>query len=305
MDDLFSSLALQTVQLVGKAAFGAAGTLALKRVTSYVGQAQEAKEPQATLERLLARFEARLRIVTPAIDLVEIIAARGHSTLAGALHLTHSLRKDILAIGSSSSSGSPAIAQDLRNLIEKIDDSVPLLNLALTTSGAHLGATLPEGVSPARLMQASALLSHASPDDGKVGSPFVLRLYSMFAASVRPKSSHDFTWKEEFVKCRLTLCRSTSEDQVLAYELRILEDTNDGRYHEEQEEKNKKSGGEELVVPLDRVRSMYYTSTGSLLNIEDSTSPVLVLSVSTATDDTTTTDSLKSMADFGKVDSTK
>ncbi|KAJ2582412.1 Ran-specific GTPase-activating protein 30, partial [Coemansia sp. RSA 1836] len=82
MDELFSSLALQTVQLVGKAAFGAAGTLALKRMSNYVGQAQHAPEPQAKLERLLARFEARLRIVTPAIDLVEIIAARGHSTLA-------------------------------------------------------------------------------------------------------------------------------------------------------------------------------------------------------------------------------
>ncbi|KAJ2458558.1 Ran-specific GTPase-activating protein 30 [Coemansia sp. RSA 2424] len=349
MDELFSSLALQTVQLVGKAAFGAAGTLALKRVSNYVSHAQHAPEPQAKLERLLARFEARLRIVTPAIDLVEIIAARGHSTLAGALHLTHSLRRDILALGSAmasphksnislasprksntsiASSSSPlVVVEELQALLDKIDDAVPLLNLALTTSGAHLGATLPAGVSPARLMQASAVLARAPPG-APVGQPFVLRLYSMFAASVRPKSRHDFTWKEEFVKCRLCLWRAQycAPEAPLAYELRILEDTNDGRYHDEDEpqangsaqrpewaaevvrlsEGDVGAGGSTVVIPLDRVASMYYTSAGSLLNIEDSTSPVLVLSVRpepAAAVAAAAIDPLQNMADFGRINS--
>ncbi|KAJ2030412.1 Ran-specific GTPase-activating protein 30 [Coemansia sp. S610] len=291
MDELFSSLALQTVQLVGKAAFGAAGTLALKRVTDYVGHTQHAPEPKAKLSRLLARFEARLRIVTPAIDLVEIIAARGHSTLAGALHLTHSLRRDILALGAALplSPGAPAtrrsdssLAGELQELLDKIDDAVPLLNLALTTSGAHLGGTLPEGISPGRLMQASSVLARARAGE-PVGPPFVLRLYSLFGASVRPKSRHDFTWKEEFVKCRVCLWRL----EGLAYELRIAEDTDDGRYHAEE--------GGCVVVPLDRVASLYYTSAGSLLNIEDSTSPVLVLSVREEAEP------LVDMAEFGRL----
>ncbi|KAJ2331937.1 Ran-specific GTPase-activating protein 30, partial [Coemansia sp. RSA 2681] len=349
MDELFSSLALQTVQLVGKAAFGAAGTLALKRVSNYVSHAQHAPEPQAKLERLLARFEARLRIVTPAIDLVEIIAARGHSTLAGALHLTHSLRRDILALGSAmasphksntslasprksnssllvSASSPLVVVEELQALLDKIDDAVPLLNLALTTSGAHLGATLPAGVSPARLMQASAVLARAPPG-APVGQPFVLRLYSMFAASVRPKSRHDFTWKEEFVKCRLCLWRAQccAPEAPLAYELRILEDTNDGRYHDEDEPQANGSaqrpewaaevvrlsegavgaGGSTVVIPLDRVASMYYTSAGSLLNIEDSTSPVLVLSVrpEPAAAAAAAVDPLQTMADFGRINS--
>ncbi|KAJ2867208.1 Ran-specific GTPase-activating protein 30 [Coemansia aciculifera] len=331
MDELFSSLALQTVQLVGKAAFGAAGTLALKRVSDYVGHAQHAPEPQAKLERLLSRFEARLRIVTPAIDLVEIIAARGRSTLEGALPLTHSLRRDILALSTSlPSATSPrksdglaslfrssntqthpesesTVVTELQALLEKIDDAVPFLNLALTTSGAHLGGTLPEGISPARLMQASSVLARA-PAGSRVGQPFVLRLYSLFVASVRPKSRHDFTWKEEFVKCRLCLWRQT---QGLAYELRILEDTNDGRYHSEEPQANVVEwaadmgdgvgvGGKSVVIPLDRVASLYYTSAGSLLNIEDSTSPVLVLSVRP---DPPAEDPLQNMAEFGKLDS--
>ncbi|KAJ2812751.1 Ran-specific GTPase-activating protein 30 [Coemansia furcata] len=327
MDELFSSLALQTVQLVGKAAFGAAGTLALKRVSDYVGHTQHAPEPQAKLERLLSRFEARLRIVTPAIDLVEIIAARGHSTLSGALHLTHALRRDILSLSTSlpstsprradgiaaalfrpspnvSDPGEPTVVKRLEELLEKIDDAVPLLNLALTTSGAHLGGSLPEGVSPARLLQASALLARPGI---RVGEPFVLRLYSLFVGSVRPKSRRDFTWKEDFGKCRLALFRPTP----LAYELRILEDTNDGRYHADDAPTQPLewagdmgddvgSGGKSIVIPLDHIASLYYTSAGSLLNIEDSTSPVLVLSVRS---DAPVEDPLQNIADFGRLDS--
>ncbi|KAJ2743646.1 Ran-specific GTPase-activating protein 30 [Coemansia sp. BCRC 34301] len=319
MDELFSSLALQTVQLVGKAAFGAAGTLALKRVTSYVGQTQHAAEPQAKLTRLLSRFEARLRIVTPAIDLVEIIAARGHSTLAGALHLTHALRHDILALGSSlAAKPSAGVVAELEAVLEKIDDAVPLLSLALTTSGAHLGQTLPTGVSPARLLQASALLAR-SPAGFPVGRPFALRLYSMFAASVRPKSRLDFTWKEEFGKCRVCLWRCEPDTpDLLSYELRILEDTNDGRHHgdgvsppewaadvvrlSEEDGASVGAGGNSIVVPLDRVASLYYTSAGSLLNIEDSTRPVLVLSVNPP-ESSTAANPLQNMADFGRIDS--
>ncbi|KAJ2554346.1 Ran-specific GTPase-activating protein 30 [Coemansia sp. RSA 1836] len=149
----------------------------------------------------------------------------------------------------------------------------------------------------------------------------------MFAASVRPKSRHDFTWKEEFVKCRLCLWRAQccAPESPLAYELRILEDTNDGRYHDKDEPQANSSaqrpewaaevvrlsegavgaGGSTVVIPLDRVASMYYTSAGSLLNIEDSTSPVLVLSVrpEPAAAAAAAVDPLQNMADFGRIDS--
>ncbi|KAJ2751670.1 Ran-specific GTPase-activating protein 30, partial [Coemansia nantahalensis] len=97
MDDLFANLALQTVQLVGKAAFGAAGTLALKRVAEYAQRMPRVPGRQPEVERLRAQFETKLRIVTPAIDLVDIIAARGHSAMASVLQLTYALRADILA----------------------------------------------------------------------------------------------------------------------------------------------------------------------------------------------------------------
>ncbi|KAJ1947425.1 Ran-specific GTPase-activating protein 30, partial [Linderina macrospora] len=270
MDDLFSSLAMQTVKLVGKAAFGAASSIAMKRVTEYMKSLPDhltAKAPE--LDRLRSQFASKLRIVTPAIDLIEIIAARGHSTMASVLQLTHSLRRDIvkftekletlerqektLGKGKLSVEVSEGVTKDLKSLLAKIEEAVPLLNLALTTSGAHLGGAMPQGVSPGRLMQASVLVARAderfeaAKEGVLVGEPLVLRLYSLFVGSVRPKSKNDFTWKEEYAKCQAELWRvppsSSSADTdgghgepmgALQYELRIIEDLDDGRYHDEE-----------------------------------------------------------------------
>ncbi|KAJ2659311.1 Ran-specific GTPase-activating protein 30 [Coemansia sp. RSA 1200] len=395
MEDLFAKLALQTVHLVGKAAFGAASSMAMRQVAAYANRVPQSKSRQAEIDRLRTLFEAKLRIITPAIDLVDIISARGHSAMASVLQLTYALRSDIVAfsaklekldqmveralqkekraqgggggsdsssslsaifrrvsIGPQSASGSEAahsdlaalndaIIDDLKALLVNIEEAVPLLNLALTTSGAHLGTSLPPGISPSRLMQASALLSRSSTwhdhrnrsdnqsagasSDVMVGDPFVLRLYSLFVASVRPKSKADFTWKEEFAKCRVALWRcagrpdnKNDEDAAAAvfaqdeyvYELRIIEDLDDGRYHDDDaaadsaqhsssaslvhkdrdswvsimDRKSPASGpmraGRIIRIPLDRVASLHYTSAGSLLNIEDSSSPVLVVSSS-------------------------
>ncbi|KAI9506548.1 RanGTP-binding protein-domain-containing protein [Coemansia spiralis] len=359
MDELFSNLAIQTVQLVGKAAFGAAGTLALKRMSEYANRVPQPKEKQSEVERLRIQFEAKLRIITPAIDLIDIISARGHSTMASVLQLTYSLRNDIVAFSAklekldqmvaaldesqksntslaslfrrvhisqaSRQEGSSArlvdlnesIVSDLRQILANIENAVPLLNLALTTSGAHLGSSLPPGISPSRLMQASTLLSRSaswfeissrkpneSSHDTLVGDLFALRLYSLFVGSVRPRSKHDFTWKEEFAKCQAALWRCAEPEPVderipmseYFYELRIIEDLNDGRYHDDQDGADSQqlpawvsaiSGklgdrdvkpGRTICIPLDCINSLHYTSAGSLLNIEESSSPVLVVS---------------------------
>ncbi|KAJ2822173.1 Ran-specific GTPase-activating protein 30, partial [Coemansia erecta] len=350
MDELFSNLAIQTVQLVGKAAFGAAGTIALKRVTDYVHRVPHTAERQTEVERLRAQFESKLRIITPAIDLIDIISARGHSTMASVLQLTNSLRSDIVAFSAklmrldqmlddlgdvqiqksdkslvslfrrAHNVTEPAadritrlndsIVVDLRALLANIEDAVPLLNLALTTSGAHLGSALPSDISPSRLMQASALLSRADTwfgvrskrEDVMVGDPFTLRLYSLFVGSVRPKSKHDFTWKEEFARCQVALWRVAATADLgaqcadVCYELRVVEDQNDGRYHEDTQGDVGRGAqpawvasmakrlpadvrpGRVVHIPLEDIGGLHYTSAGSLLNIEDSNAPVLVIS---------------------------
>ncbi|KAJ2788255.1 Ran-specific GTPase-activating protein 30 [Coemansia interrupta] len=300
MDDLFSSLAMQTVHLVGKAAFGAASSLAMRRVTEYVNSTRKAPAATASFTESLAedlslqhqRFETTLRVVTPAIDLIELISSRGHSTTSGVLQLTTRLRHDIQNFTATLQADHPNTAQTLaamRHLVDRISAAVPLLNLALTTSGAHLGAALPEGVSPGRLMQASGVLAHApapkDPGGCLVGPVFSLRLFSLFAGSVRAKALSDVTWKEEYVLCHAAMWRLPGRE----YELRVVEDLDDGRYHEENGDPapgwaeqlvgRRGRAGRVLRLALRDMCSLHYTSAGALLNIEDSVAPVLVVSL--------------------------
>jgi RanGTP-binding protein len=148
---------------------------------------------------------------------------------------------------------------------------VPLISLALTTSGANLSSSLPDTVSPSRLLQASSLLRSA--DDAyeltqqpvQVGPPFLVKFYSIFTSHARVNSVKDIQWKEEFAKCRATIVRIPSrahkETETGAalengsagisagyeYELRLLEDLDDGRYHEELENWGRKQIKEEIA----------------------------------------------------------
>lgn len=142
---------------------------------------------------------------------------------------------------------------------------MPLISLALTTSGANLSSSLPDTVSPSRLLQASSLLRSADDSfDGshqavQVGSTFIVKFYSIFTSHARISSIKDIQWKEEFAKCRASIVRvpsrahkeggmshsSSAENGFVEhggyeYELRLIEDLNDGRYHEELEDWSRK-----------------------------------------------------------------
>ncbi|KAJ2789078.1 Ran-specific GTPase-activating protein 30, partial [Coemansia guatemalensis] len=83
------------------------------------------------------------------------------------------------------------------------------------------------------------------------------------------------------------------------YELRLVEDQNDGRYHDLEQDSLDSSSvphpawvadvtrhlesrdvrpGRTVRIPMESIGGLHYTSSGSLLNIEDSNSPVLVIS---------------------------
>jgi hypothetical protein len=111
------------------------------------------------------------------------------------------------------------IAQDIRSLLNRLEDAVPLINLAITTSGASLSTTLPTSVSPSRMLQASAFLNAGdiqysmNPRTSiQVGPAFTLSLYMLFAGhSSRTHddedTARDMTWKEVIHKARVNLMR--------------------------------------------------------------------------------------------------
>lgn len=253
----------------------------------------DGKEKQE-LANLQLRLDSKIKIISPAIDMIELIAARGNTSLESAVGLTKSLRWDIQTLGSrvekavaeeqlarrgSSKAKSrdqndvelKIIIEEMKRLLERIEDAVPLINLAITTSGTSLSTTLPATVSPSRLLQASTFLTSGDmqycatkPRAQQIGPTFILSMYMLFSGYAHRTHEEDMretTWKEVMHKARVTLMRvpldnvydfpapfgqdsrradeanhrhipSDSMLQEFAYQLLIVEDLDDGRMHE-------------------------------------------------------------------------
>ena len=205
------------------------------------------------IEALQQRLESKIRIISPAIDMIELISARGNTSLDSAVSLTKTIRLDIQALGvrlakvatdeellrDNSNAKSKAqmdaelkaIFMDMKRLLNRIEDAVPLINLAITTSGVNLSTQLPATVSPSRLLQASTFLTAGdsryamSPGHAvQIGPIFVLSLYMLFTGhSNRPydeEGIRETTWKEVIHKARVKLLRVPLE---ILYRLPIID----------------------------------------------------------------------------------
>lgn len=179
-----------------------------------------------------------------ALRLTHFSSARGNTTLESAVTLTKALRWDIQSLGVRLEKAASAeesfqrthkkgnartaqpleirqIIQDIRRLLTRIEDAVPLISLAITTSGARLSTTLPASVSPSRLLQASAFLTAGDTQYAmnpnvavQIGPTFTLSVYMLFAghayrAQDDTDSVRDTTWKETIHKARVKLIRNS------------------------------------------------------------------------------------------------
>lgn len=193
------------------------------------------------LVKLQQRLQHKIYIISPAIDMIELIAARGNTSLESAMSLTKELRDEIISIGQrlahanmvsekaarSSKVSDQAqkvnehqlqlIVTDMKKLLERIEDAVPLISLAITTSGVTLSTSLPRTVSPSRLLQASTLLTAGdtqydiTPELAvQIGPTFTLTVYMLFAGHNRPQNEEEIretTWKEVMHKASVKLRR--------------------------------------------------------------------------------------------------
>ncbi|KAH7397180.1 RanGTP-binding protein-domain-containing protein [Pyrenochaeta sp. MPI-SDFR-AT-0127] len=307
MDVLLSKVTQQAMSYAIRSGIAITSTYALKQCGRLMKTVDgREKEELASLQ---FRLDSKIKIISPAIDMIELIAARGNTSLESAVGLTKSLRWDIQTLGSrvekavaeeqltrrgSSKAKSRAqndvelkvIISEMRKLLERIEDAVPLINLAITTSGVSLNTTLPATVSPSRLLQASTFLTSgdmqycaAKPRAQQIGPTFTLSMYMLFSGYAnRPhgESFRETTWKEVMHKARVTLLRvpldhvydypapfgqdarrgeepshrhipSESLLQEFAYQLLIVEDLDDGRMHDFED-------GEPHPEPYDGIR---------------------------------------------------
>ena len=173
-------------------------------------------------------------------DLTGCSSARGNTSLESAVTLTQSLRWEIQAIAKKMAFAADEddilgsrkirahskaqselevrdIIQQIKKLLARIEDAVPLINLAITTSGASLSTSLPPTVSPSRLLQASTFVTNgdkaycmSSATRVQIGPIFTLSMYMLFSGHLRPETEEDIrqsTWKEVIHKARLKLIR--------------------------------------------------------------------------------------------------
>ena len=105
------------------------------------------------LKRLEKRIKQKLAIITPAIELCEVIASRGQSALESVLEMTTGLRMEIDELNIKLSEQEPKtkerglqnitkIVESVKDILKTIDEILPFLQLALITSGAHLSSNM-------------------------------------------------------------------------------------------------------------------------------------------------------------------
>jgi hypothetical protein len=208
------------------------------------------------------------------------------------------------------------IIRDIKRLLTRIEDAVPLMNLAITTSGARLSTNLPATVSPSRLLQASTFLTAGdtqywmSPAQAiQIGPTFTLSIYMLFAGHVRPVDEdgiRETTWKEVIHKARVKLRRvpmdlasnipapswraklpAEARIDEYHYQMLIIEDLDDGRVHSYDEDEPQpepyegvRLAGMREILPIHQISKIFYADTSKVLNINtegEVNNPVLLL----------------------------
>lgn len=341
MDLLLSRVTQQAVQYAIRSGISITTGYAIKNCSRLLQQAPRGKEREE-LRLLQSRLESKIRVIAPSIDMIELIAARGNTSLESAVSLTKSLRYDIQQLGRRLEAAATiniddkpsrkaasreendrrlqVVIDEMRLLLARIEDAVPLINLAITTSGVNLSTKLSGTISPSRLLQASTFLTAADsrfsgvyPTHQQVGPTYTLTLYMLFAGhAARPVDDHgvrDTTWKEVIHKARVKLWRvpleqlyalpgevvepdtratnntvpADSKLKEFAYQLVIVEDNDDDRFHEPEESApfdGVQNAGIRDVVPVHEISKIFYADTGKILNIGtdgETNNPVLLL----------------------------
>ncbi|KAJ5776459.1 uncharacterized protein N7511_001470 [Penicillium nucicola] len=335
MDTFLTGLTRQAMNYAIRSGIAITASYAMRQSSRLLKNISS--EDRDELVSLQQRLESKIQVISPSIDMIELIAARGNTSLESAVALTKSLRWDIQALGQRLAKAAASeelirkgakpkdraqseaeikfIIKDIKKLLARIEDAVPLMNLAITTSGAKLSTNLPATVSPSRLLQASTFLTAGdtqysiSPSQAvQVGPTFTLSMYMLFASHLRPhdeESVREATWKEVMHKARLKLRRVPidslqSPDErkqsklpgpagadEYTYQVLIIEDLEDGRVHsfdendpQPQKYEGVSQAGIREIIPIHQISKIFYADTGRILNIStegETNNPILLL----------------------------
>ncbi|KAF4946818.1 hypothetical protein FGADI_10847 [Fusarium gaditjirri] len=282
MDEFLATVGVQAMRYAIRSGIALTSSYAVGQCSKLLKSVED-KAVHAELRSLRNLLDSKIKIISPAIDLIEFKSGRGNVFLESATPLAKSLHKDIVSLGrriesatticSNSSSNnaqtrSPSASHDsllaiitaIKGLLDRIDREIPLLQLAITASGESLSTSLPAGISPSRLLQASTLLTvgdtQFAQDPNRpvqIGPVFTLSLYMLFlghASTLMPHTTVSTNghcsetssirtgyglgegerkplWQEVLHKARVRICRTRKDfyfDSKRGYCAKLLKD---------------------------------------------------------------------------------
>ncbi|GEQ67923.1 hypothetical protein JCM33374_g1589 [Metschnikowia sp. JCM 33374] len=322
MDEILAKASSQAMTFAIRSGISLASGFAIKKVGQLLDRIPPSEK--ARLQRTNTKLSRKTAILSTSIDLIKLSAARGNSALDSAVEMVSDLKEeidtfeteiaDILSrLNSSNEKDSVNAAErKIAGLLDSINDAIPLINLALITSGVDLSNAMDPRISPSRLLQASSHVTESNAkyevssrksgskanDSAQVGPVFDLKLYSVFYNPSRLKYVEDqrsgdsagthatgsnsagsdatvsaVSWKEEFARASCKLERVPGKPYE--YDLVITEDFDDGRYHDDDESAKVRRYKVHDIV------KQFFSASGKLLRLEGSNSPVLTLKVNT------------------------
>ncbi|ODV69897.1 Ran-binding-domain-containing protein [Hyphopichia burtonii NRRL Y-1933] len=303
MDEILAKASSQAVTFAIRSGISLASGFAIKTVTKFLDKIPENEKRKIINGR--NKIQTKVSILSVSIDLVKLVAARGNTSLGSTIELIDSLNEEIDSFDKvmndivqnisniNEKESIQKVERMMKDLLENINEAIPLINLSLITCGVSLEGNLPDNVSPGRLLQASNYLikSNEAFDkakiETKVGPMFDLVFYSIFYNPSRlkyiteenPSNSQQendllsISWKEDFARCLGQIVRTIDADRSYAYKFQVTEDFNDGRYHEDDVMPMVKSYNISLV------KRLFFSASGKLLRLESRTSPVLIFKI--------------------------
>lgn len=291
MDQLLSKAGSTLVTFAVRSGVQVASSYVIKSVSTLMDHVPEQQKKK--LDRKRNQLENTIETVTYSIEVIRLMAAKGNSNLNYVLKLADYLKEDIdefskdieiltadLKKRNLSSEFLKVIEKTIDELVEKIDNIVPILNLVLTTYGSSTINNFQDYVSPGRLLNATVLVTQSNAQfeekgekkEANVGPEFSLTFYNIFYNhTAGSNGGHQIIWREKYSRCKFQVVRVPNAYVEYCYKLRIVEDFDDERYHDEEEKEESK------VYDIRQISKLFFSASGRLLKLEDRSSPVLVL----------------------------
>lgn len=291
MEQLLSKAGSTLVTFAVRSGVQVASTYVIKSVSTLMDHVPEQQKKK--LDRKRNQLESKVETVTYSIEVLRLMAAKGNSNLSYVLKLADYLKEDIdnfskdiefltvdLKKRKISSEFLRVVDKTIDDLVEKIDNIIPILNLVLTTYGTSTINNFQDYVSPGRLLNSTVIVNQSNEEFAKhkakqeinVGPEFSLTFYNIYynhtAAS---NGDHQITWREKYARSKFQIIRVPNAEVEYCYKLRILENFDDERYHEEEEKPECK------LYDIRQISKLFFSASGRLLKLEDRSSPVLVL----------------------------